>query len=178
MRSLTALAASLLIASAAAAQDAPAVDPKDVATPEAIVQAMYDVISGPAGQPRNWDRMRGLMSPDARFYSAAILKDGSVQTSNYSVDKYVELTSNVFARIALFERGATLRITRYGHTAVIESPYESRHTPGDPAPFARGINQFVLINDGKRWWVTEIIWEVESPNNPLPPEAVAVLQAH
>ena len=45
------------------------VDPKDVSSPEAIVAAVYDVISGPAGQKRNWDRMRTLFVPDAIFAS-------------------------------------------------------------------------------------------------------------
>src|SRR6187397_1718441 len=43
------------------------VDPKDVSSPEAIVAAVYDVISGQAGQKRNWDRMRTLFAPDARM---------------------------------------------------------------------------------------------------------------
>ena len=42
-------------------------DAKDVSSPEAIVAAVYDVISGPAGQKRNWDRMRTLFVPDARM---------------------------------------------------------------------------------------------------------------
>ena len=42
-------------------------NPKDVSSPEAIVAAVYDVISGPAGQKRNWDRMRILFVPDARM---------------------------------------------------------------------------------------------------------------
>ncbi|MGH7712411.1 MAG: hypothetical protein ACREOG_14065, partial [Gemmatimonadaceae bacterium] len=36
----------------------PSARPEDVASPEAIVKAVYDVISGPAGQKRDWDRMR------------------------------------------------------------------------------------------------------------------------
>src|SRR5688572_26940736 len=51
---------------AAPATQAPAADPKDVATMDAIVAALYDVISGPAGQKRNWDRFRSLFVPGAR----------------------------------------------------------------------------------------------------------------
>ena len=42
-------------------------DAKDVSSPEALVAAVYDVISGQAGQKRNWDRMRTLFVPDARM---------------------------------------------------------------------------------------------------------------
>src|ERR1043165_2967002 len=45
----------------------PAADPKDVATMDSIVAALYDVISGPGGQKRNWDRFRSLFVPGARL---------------------------------------------------------------------------------------------------------------
>ena len=37
----------------------PAAKPADVASPDAILAATYDVISGPAG-PRDWDRFNSL----------------------------------------------------------------------------------------------------------------------
>jgi hypothetical protein len=181
MRTLTALAALTIVAAAPAAMSQtpppppPLVQTQDAATPEAIVHSMYDVISGPAGS-RNWDRMRALMAPNARFVAASIAKDGSIKTYNMGADDYVAHATPAFAKDGFYERGVVLRVTRYGHTAVVESPYESHHAVGD-APFARGINQFVLINDGTRWWVTEIIWEGESADNPLPPEADAALKA-
>ena len=36
----------------------PAADPADVESIEAIIDALYDVISGETGAPRDWDRMR------------------------------------------------------------------------------------------------------------------------
>ena len=41
--------------------------PQDVAEIDSILAAIYDVISGPKGRPRNWDRMRGLFVPNARL---------------------------------------------------------------------------------------------------------------
>ena len=35
-------------------------DPADVSSPDAILKAVYDVISGDAGVERNWDRFRSL----------------------------------------------------------------------------------------------------------------------
>ena len=42
-------------------------DPRDVGSPEQIVAALYDVISGPAGKKRDWDRMRSLFIPGGRL---------------------------------------------------------------------------------------------------------------
>jgi len=32
----------------------------------------------------------------------------------------------------------------------------------------RGINSFQLMNDGKRWWVINIYWQAETPDNKIP----------
>jgi hypothetical protein len=44
--------------SIAAHPDWPKANPADVHSVNAILAALYDVISGPAGQPRDWTRMR------------------------------------------------------------------------------------------------------------------------
>src|SRR4051812_9929672 len=49
-----------------------AADPKDVASEDAIVAALYDAISGPAGQKRNWDRFRSLFVPGARLIPTGV----------------------------------------------------------------------------------------------------------
>ena len=56
----------------------------------------------------------------------------------------------------------------------VVSPYESRHAPGE-APFARGVNHFQLVNDGRRWFVIDIFWEDETPQAPLPPALASQL---
>jgi hypothetical protein len=43
-------------------------DPADVASIDAIITAAYDVISGPAGQKRDWDRERSLFIPGACLF--------------------------------------------------------------------------------------------------------------
>src|ERR1700734_1099153 len=39
----------------------------DVDTLEHLLASLYDVISGPAGKPRDWDRFRSLFLPDGRL---------------------------------------------------------------------------------------------------------------
>ena len=45
----------------------PAPKPADVASVDAIVAALYDVISGDPGIERDWDRFRSLFYPGARM---------------------------------------------------------------------------------------------------------------
>ena len=59
LRTFVLTAALLSVSFAAWAQTAPATPaakPADVATPDAVIDAVYASISGPAGQPRDWAR--------------------------------------------------------------------------------------------------------------------------
>ena len=42
-------------------------NPADVASVDAIMKVVYDLISGDAGQKRDWDRFRTLFHKDARM---------------------------------------------------------------------------------------------------------------
>src|SRR5271154_6813204 len=42
-------------------------NPSDVDTVDHLVTSLYDVISGPAGKPRDWVRFRALFLPDGRL---------------------------------------------------------------------------------------------------------------
>jgi hypothetical protein len=59
------------------------------------------------------------------------------------------------------------RVETFGNIAHVFSTYESRRAPGDK-PFARGINSFQLVRDGKAWKVVTILWDSEREGNPLP----------
>jgi len=170
-----AMAQTATPAPAAVAPAVTAPDPAEVATPEAIVEALYKVISGPAG-PRDWPKLRGLAAPGASFMVTGANKEGVVRTRMLSVEDYVSGAGKAMATQGFYEHGVIGSVWRYAHIATVTSPYESRHAPGE-APFARGINHFQLMFDGKRWWVVSIYWESESAAFPLPPEADAQLKA-
>jgi len=158
-------------AEAQAAQTAtPAANPGDVSSPDAILAATYDVISGPAGQKRDWDRFRSLFAPDARLIPADRAKDGTYFVRPLSADDYAKLAEPYFAKNGFAEREIARKAERYGNIMQIFSTYESRHDAKDAQPFARGINSFQLLFDGKRWWVVTIFWQEETPDTPLPQE--------
>jgi hypothetical protein len=155
---------------AAAPATPPAAKPADVSSPDAILAATYDVISGPAGQKRDWDRFRSLFLPGAIFAAVSKGKDGALRAQVITPEQYVGFADTYFDKNGFFEREASRHADRFGDIMQIFSTYESRHEAKDPAPFVRGINSFQLFNDGKRWWVVTIYWEEESPDLPLPKE--------
>jgi hypothetical protein len=147
-------------------QGVPAAQPDDVKSVDSLLAALYDVISGPAGE-RDWNRFRSLLMPNARLTSAEKTADGAVRVRPSSVEDYVRLGGNYFLKNGFFEKPIVSRVETFGNVAQVFSSYESRHAPGEP-PFARGINSLQMLYDGKRWWVVNILWDEERPDNPLP----------
>jgi hypothetical protein len=180
MLKITALAVlALMLANSVAMAQAPAPPPDpapaDVASPAAIVQAVYSVISGPAGATRDWNRLRSLMVPGAVFCVTGVSKAGLLRTRTVSVEDYISGSSKALAATGFYEHGVMGPTWRYAHIATVSSPYESRHAPGE-TPFERGINVFQLAYDGARWRIISIAWEGETAAFPLPPDADALLR--
>lgn len=139
----------------------------DVATMDAIIASVYDVISGPAGK-RDWDRFRSLFAPGARLVANGIRPTGEVVSRVMSVEDYAQRNGPFFEKNGFFEREAARHTDPFGNIAQVFSTYESRHAKDDAKPFQRGINSIQLMNDGKRWWIVTIFWQAEDEKNPIP----------
>ena len=163
---LFAIAATILVSATAFAQSKEAM-PTDVASLDSIMKATYDSISGDAGQARDWNRFRSLFIQGARLIPTGKNKDGVISSTILSPDEYIT-RAEPFLMKGFFEREIARRVESYGNIAHVFSTYESRHKRDDKEPFARGINSFQLMNDGKRWWVVTIYWQGETPENQIP----------
>ena len=157
-----------LQAATANVKDTVPVNQQDVASMEAIIQSLYDVISGPAGESRNWDRMRSLFAPEARLIATGKRQDGSFGKRVMSVEDYIKLSGPVLEKDGFFEKEIARKVEQYGAVVHVFSTYESRRKLNDPDPFVRGINSIQLWNDGKRWWIITIFWQGETADNPIP----------
>jgi hypothetical protein len=149
----------------------PQANPADVASIDAIIKAVYDVISGDAGQPRDWDRMRSLFHRDARLIpSGKNPNTGVFGARAMTPDDYIRRNEPFFAKEGFYEREVARRTEIFGNIAHAFSTYESFHKKDEKTPFMRGINSIQLLNDGKRWWIMTIYWQAETPETPLPKE--------
>ncbi len=146
----------------------PAANPADVASVDSIIAAVYDVISGPAGKKRDWDRMKSLFIPGARLIPTGARQAGGYGSRVLTVDEYAERAGGFFEKEGFYEREAARKTEEFGQIVHVFSTYESRHAPGDAKPFQRGINSIQLMNDGSRWWVVTIFWQGEDEKHPLP----------
>jgi hypothetical protein len=177
LSTLAALSVLTVAAPAAFAQTAPeptstTANPAysaDVASADAILAALYAVISSDAGQARDWDRFRNLFHPSARLMPTAI-RDGVGVLTELSPQDYVDRAGPNLVRDGFHEREIARRTETFGAVTHVWSTYEAHRAQTDAQPFLRGINSIQLFNDGTRWWVVSVYWQAETPTLPLPPE--------
>jgi hypothetical protein len=163
------IVAVVFISTHTMAQTVKEVDPKDVASLDAIMKAVYDVISGDAGKVRDWDRFRSLFHADARLIpSGKNAQTGVIGARVLTPEDYIQRAGPRLEKDGFHEREIARHVDMYGNIAQVFSTYASFHKSDDKEPFMRGINSFQLLNDGKRWWVITIYWQQESPENPIP----------
>lgn len=142
---------------------------EDVGTIDGIMKAYYEVISGPAGQPRQWSRDRTLYIPDIRFVPMSEDKSGKPRAQIVSHQQFVDASNPMLVKEGFYESEIHRATERFGNIAHVFSTYESRQKADGPV-IARGINSVELFWDGKRWWIASAIWDDERPDNPIPAE--------
>ena len=150
----------------------PAAKPEDVGSVDAIIGALYAVISGPAGQARDWDRMRSLFHPTARMEPIVPRQAGGFATVVLTPDDYVRRSGENLTRFGFTEREIARKTERFGNLVHVWSTYEGRFT-GAGAPTTdpiRGINSIQLAFDGTRWAILNLSWQAETASIKLPTE--------
>lgn len=161
--------AAWLVPASATAQTMKA-DSAEVATPEAIVSALYDAINRPPGENFDWDRLRTLFLPTATMIPSVEQTGGEFRV--LSVDEFIawvdEHTIVGGADDAGFqEEQIASRVERYGDVAQVFSTYQKRFWGADEI-LGRGINAIQLVHTDGRWWVVSVIWDEEAGAGPLP----------
>jgi hypothetical protein len=149
---------ALLLAAAAAAPQAPA---SDLAGIDAAIRGVYEVISGPPGQKRDFDRMRALFAPGATMKAI-----GPKGLHGGSVEDYIARDKDILEKMGFTERELGRRTEVWGGLATAWSAYDGRTADG--SFHERGINSFQLVKVDGKWLVASILWQEETPDNPLP----------
>jgi hypothetical protein len=129
----------------------------DVSTLDAILHTMYDVISGPAGQSRDWERYRTLFVEGARLMPVVAVAGGKPHVRQLTLDDYIHRVEPIFAVEDFWERETSRQTETFGRIAHVLSAYESLRDPTG-APFEHGVNSMQLFYDDSRWWVVSVMW--------------------
>jgi hypothetical protein len=171
---ILAISLSLVVAVSAVAQERKHVQvenvaprAQDISSIDGLMKAFYEVISGPAGQPRQWSRDRSLYISDVRFVSIEKRKDGTIEAEPISHQEFVDRSDASLVKSGFYESEIHRETQQFGQIAHVFSTYESRIKSDGPV-IARGINSLELFNDGKRWWVLSVQWDEERAGLKIP----------
>ncbi len=170
MRLAAALLAAASLAPILVAQSAPdkpaAPGPTcpPTATLDQLIAALDNAVSGYADQDRTC--FRDVMLPDARLMPLSKATDGSTAPRILTVDGWIDAVRKR-GHSVFYEHQVKVATEIYGHEAHLWSTYELRDTP-DGKPEVRGINSIQAVFDGRRWHVISILWQAETPAEPIP----------
>ncbi|HYW13150.1 MAG TPA: hypothetical protein VE871_14415 [Longimicrobium sp.] len=143
--------------------------PPDVASPQAIVEALYDVITGPAARPRDWDRFRSLFLSGAQLAWVQPGPGGQSYFYNLSVEDFIRLAGPGYQMgEGFWEREIGHHVDQFGTIAQVFSTYEMRLAGPKADVVERGINGVQLLYYQNRWWITNLVFDTETPSNPIP----------
>lgn len=142
---------------------------EDVSSIEGIVKASYETISGGVGVPRQWGRDRTLFAPSVRYIAISKDKTGIVKVRTSDYQEYLDESDDFLVKQGFTEVELGRKIERFGNVATALSSYEGK-VASTGKVVTRGVNIFSLYFDGKRWWIQTMLWDEESPGNPIPSE--------
>jgi hypothetical protein len=131
----------------------------DVQSVDAIVAALYDVISGPAGQVRDSVRFAHLFLPQAQLCAHYTDSLGRMHLGCRNSQKFYEGLRKFTRDHGFYESEIGRRTEQWENMAHVWSSYASRNDRTDAKPFAQGINSIQLFHDGSRWWVLSVYWQ-------------------
>jgi hypothetical protein len=124
----------------------------DWKSPETIIQAMYETISGDPGEQRNWERFRELFFDNAEMLI-------SMQSSQLSgiiasdIETIITQTDAAYEKTGFHEIEIAQKVIKYGDMANVYSSFEIKLKASDDKPLMKGLNHFQLLFDGDRWWI-------------------------
>jgi hypothetical protein len=142
---------------------------EDLSTVNGIIHTLYDVISGPAGQDRDWNAFRNLFAEDARMYIAVPDKDSGSILKSITPEEYAERNKTRLSDIGFNEDELYRIINSYGAGTQIFSTYESHFTnKNGEEEITKGINNIQLYFDGERFFIVSIFWDANAKNIEVP----------
>ena len=135
-------------------------------TPGEAVEALYEVISGPVGEPRDWERFHAMFLDGAQMTVLAPMPEGEERVVTLTVEEYVSRNAERLSEMGFTEAETRRQTHVYGGLATILSAYEAtRSDTGET--FATGVNTIVLAREEGVWKVASLAWRSETEDWPV-----------
>ena len=132
---------------------------KDVLTIDGIIKAFYEVVSGEAGEKRQWERDLSIHNPNA-IYSYLDEVNGKLKQVTMSLKDFHKETDAMVIETAFYESEINREVRIFGNIAHVWSTYETRLIKNGPVE-RRGINSIQLFFENGKWSIVSLIFERE-----------------
>lgn len=149
----------------AAQEESSGVDPGSA---EAVVRALYDLVTFPAGTTPDWNRARALFLAEG----VVVLRTSRTATTVFSVEGWVQDFVSFIEKANVAATGFVERIVRthsveFGDIAQVWVLYEAE-IPGAGRPPQQGVDSFQLVRRDGTWLIASILNEIPTPDRPVP----------
>ena len=139
----------------------PSARPEDVASPEAIVKALHDSVSGPKG---DWspDRLRSLCIPSVFFEYTERNKNHAALLSSISLTNTIKIFKKLHRESGWYEVAEQISVVTIAKSedfmvaSVTYSGGEGKEPKVKISDRPTSVTDVMYI--GKRWWVVSHLW--------------------
>lgn len=129
----------------------------DTASVDAIIDAYYDVISGPVGFVYDSERDKNIHARDAQITKYFL--DGTVQQHDFKTEQASIVSPYV---TAFFEVEVDRKIEQFGNITHVWSEFEIKSEPEGEA-YGGGFNSISLLFLEDRWWISSWSTQYKEP---------------
>jgi len=139
---------------------------EDTKSPESLMLAALDVISGPKDEPREWERFRNLFLPSAQLGITGKGPNGESRHRMFGLEDFIKNNGPSYARTGFFETELGHKLEKWNGIASAMQAY--KWTIPDTDQMQRGVNNYQFIQGEGRWYITNLIFTNETEQNPIP----------
>lgn len=138
--------------------------PDHVLSIDGVVNEALKIISS---SERDWEAFRYLFTADATLSVLNHGKEGMNRKSSFTVEAFVRMGKKNFAKDGSFSETEIKKVIQeYNGIATVFQSYVVRVSDREE----KGINSYQLIHDGKRWWISSLLWTNDRNGVTVPEE--------
>lgn len=136
---------------------------------EAVVRALYDLVTFEAGTTPDWDEVRSLFIEEA----VVVLRTSPAATTVFSLEGFVNDFVTFIERANVEATGFSEQILQLQGTEFHDMAHYwvlyQASIPGSPRPPQQGVDSFSLIRQDGRWLIASVTNDLPTREHPVPP---------
>ena len=128
---------------------------------QAVLHEYFALLTGPAGQDRDWNRFDALFLSTARIHAIGVNVEGENELFPQTVDEYTHHIMEYVAGTGYYHQAEGWDIRCEGRLADAVARFESANHPTGPV-IDRGEIRFHLLRKDEAWRIAHVMWHSET----------------